>query len=242
MLVQSLTFAASAASLLGIRAREPSPRPTGPGSTLRAEIAEGMRFVMRNRVLRSLAVASALSNLSFAVASAVTMIFLARTLGLPAWGVGLVVAAGSGAAMVGAAVTPALSDRVGSARVVWAALAVTGPLTVLVAGARPGWSVTLVILGMAAGELGQIVYAITNVSMRQRLCPERILGRVNATMRVVIMALFPLGALAGGLLGDALGPRPTLLAAGLVALAAPAVLFPALRGYRDVEDLPGWGV
>jgi predicted MFS family arabinose efflux permease len=79
------------------------------------------------------------------------------------------------------------------------------------------------------------------VSVRQRICPDRILGRVNATMRVAIMGLFPLGALVGGVLGDVLGARATLLVSGAVGLIAPLVLWLALRGHREVEDLPEAG-
>jgi hypothetical protein len=106
---------------------------------------------------------------------------------------------------------------------------VTGPLAFLVVLATPGWGLAFAVVGMAAGELGQIVYAITSVSLRQRICPDRILSRVNATMRVAIMALFPLGALRGGVLGEAIGARWTLLVAGAVVLVAPVVLGVGLR-------------
>ncbi|GMA94539.1 hypothetical protein GCM10025881_13630 [Pseudolysinimonas kribbensis] len=107
---------------------------------------------------------------------------------------------------------------------IWVSLAVTGPLALLIVLATPGWGLAFAVAGMAAGELGQIVYAITSVSLRQRICPDRILSRVNATMRVAIMGLFPLGALLGGVLGEAIGARGTLLVAGAVVLIAPVLL------------------
>jgi hypothetical protein len=58
----------------------------------------------------------------------------------------------------------------------------------------------LIVVGTVAAECGQIVYAITNVSMRQPRCPDRMLGRVNARMTFLIMGLFPVGALLGGVL------------------------------------------
>jgi predicted MFS family arabinose efflux permease len=119
-------------------------------------------------------------------------------------------------------------------------LAVTTPFTLLVVIAQPGWWIIPVVASMAAGEFGQIVYAVASVSLRQRLCPDRLLGRVNATIRFAVMALFPLGAVVGGLLGELLGMRTTLFIAGLIALVAPALLWPPLRGVRDVEELPQW--
>jgi len=240
LLVQAVTFAVSAVSLLAIKTREVPVPVRDDRPTLRADIAEGLRFVARNRILRSIALASALSNFSFAIASAVTIIFLVRALGLPAWGVGLAIAVGSVSVMVGSAWTPQLTRWIGSARIVWVALAVTAPFTIVGALAQPGWGVLLIVVSMAIGEFGQIVYSITNVSLRQRLCPDHILGRVNATMRVLIMGLFPLGALVGGVVGDILDARLTIVLAGVVALPAPLILYVALRRHRDVDDIPSW--
>jgi len=239
VLVQAGTFAVSALCLVGIRSREevPAPAPARRGR-MRAEIAEGLRFVFRSRVLRATAVASALSNFSFAMASAVNMVFLSRTLGLTPALIGLAIAAGSVTVMVGAAFTTRLSRAVGSVRIVWLSLAVTAPLSLAGAFAQPGWWTLLIVFGIAAGEFGQIVYAITQVSVRQQVCPDRILGRVNATMQVVVMGLFPVGAVIGGLLGDAIGARWTLIVAGLLLLACPVVLWGSLRGAREVSDLP----
>jgi predicted MFS family arabinose efflux permease len=241
VLVDAGTFAVSAVTVFAIRSREQiHEADTRTATPLHRQIGEGVAFVARNRVLRSIAMTSGLSNLGFAVASAVNMIFLSRTLGLSAPAIGAVLAAGAATVMAGAACAPLLSRLVGSVRIIWLSLAVTGPLTLLGVLAQPGRLVLLVVAGSAAGEFGQIIYAITGVSVRQRLCPDRMLGRVNATMRVMIMGLFPLGALAGGVLGDVLGARTTLAVAGAVMLTCPVPVYRALRRTRDVEDLPPW--
>lgn len=239
--LQAGTFAASGFALLGIRVREPKPEAPETRTSFGADIAEGVRFVLGNTILWATMIASGLSNLSFAIASAVTVIFLVRTLELPEWAVGLIIAIASAAAMLGAALTPRLSSGIGSARIIWLSLAVTAPFTLIGALAQPGPLVVLVVLGMAIGEFGQIVYAISNVSLRQRFTPDRMLGRVNATMRVLIMGLFPLGAVAGGVLGEVLGARLTLVVAGAVAISAPIALFVVLRRHRDVEE-SGFGI
>lgn len=239
VLIQAAAFIVSAASLLAIRAREPIRR-VAARPRLMAEIAEGLRFVARNRVLRATALASTAGNFSFAIASAVSFVFMVRTLDLSATAVGVVVAAGSVTVMVGAAATPRLARRLGSARIIWVSLAVTGPIAMVGPLARPGWLVALLVVATAAGELGQIVYAVTNLSLRQRLCPERMLGRVNATMRFTMMGLFPLGALLGGVLGELVGLRATLWLAGALVALSPLPLYAALRGVRDVEEMPEW--
>lgn len=233
LLVQAVAFAVSALTLLGIRTREADPARSRDGSTLRDQIMEGLRYVGREPVLRATALASGLGNLSFALASAVWFPFMAQVLGLGPAVIGLVLGGGSAAVMIGAALTPRVARAVGSVRLVWLSLAVTAPLSLLGALAQPGWwGIALLGLGTVAGELGQIVYAISSVSLRQQVCPDRLLGRVNATVTTLIMALFPVGALLGGALGEVLGPRGALLVAGAVAVAAPAVLYPALRHRR----------
>ncbi len=238
--IQAGTFVISAVSLVAIRTRKTVAPPRTDRVSLRVQIGEGLAFVGRQPVLRDTAITSAASNFSFAVASAVTFIFLARTLELSATMIGLIIAAGSVTVVLAAAVTPRLSRQAGSARIIWLSLAVTGPLTLLTPLAQPGWSVALVVVGMGIGELGQIVYAITNVSLRQRLCPDTILSRVTATMRFLIMGTFPLGALLGGTLGELIGLRGTLWVSGLIITLATVPLFHALRHARDVEDLADW--
>jgi Na+/melibiose symporter-like transporter len=241
VLVDAATFVVSAVTLLAVGTPEAVPAPGPDRPRLLPQIRDGVRYVVRDPVLRALALCSALSNFAFAIASAVTIVFAGRTLGLPAALIGLLIAAGSGTVMAGAALTPRLAARFGSARIIWLSLAVTGPLNLLGVLAQPGRLVLLLLVGIAAGEFGQIVYAITSVSLRQQVCPERLLSRVNATMRVAIMGLFPLGAVLGGLLGDAVGPRLTLAVSGAVLLLAPVFVWRATRGVRDVQDLAPTG-
>jgi MFS family permease len=239
VLIQAATFAVSAASLIAIRTPEPAARTQPDRPRLRAQIKEGLLLVARTPVLRATAITSAAGNVAFAIASAVSFLFMVRTVGLSATGIGLVLALGSVTVVAGAALAPRLARYVGSARIIWVSLAVTGPVALLSPLARPGWLVVLLVIGIAAGELGQIVYAITNLSLRQRLCPEHILGRVNATMRFLMMGLFPLGALLGGVLGELVGLRPTLWLSGGMIAASTLPIYRALRDVRDVEDLPG---
>ncbi|PZG21102.1 MFS transporter [Nonomuraea aridisoli] len=240
VLIQVAAFVVSAASLLAIRTREPAVPPRPQGERLGTEIRRGLAFVLRTRLLRATLLTSAAGNFSFGVASAAGFVFMVRTLGLPPAAIGAVLAAGSAAVMIGAALTPRLARRFGSARISWLSLAVTGPVALLGPLAQPGWGIIVFLIGAAAGELGQIVYAVTNVTLRQRLCPGHLLNRVNATMRFFMMGLFPVGAVLGGVLGETAGPRATLWAAAVIVLLSPLPLRAALRGIRDVEELPAW--
>lgn len=231
VLIQAVTFAISAWSLAAIRTREtPAPRDPASRPRLWADVRAGLVFVLATRVLLGTAVTSAASNLAFAVASAVTFLFMSDVVGLSATGIGVVVAVGAVAAMAGAALTPRLARRFGTTRITWLALVVTTPVALLGPFAEPGWRVALLVVGTVAGELGQIVYAITSLSLRQRVCPDHLLGRVNATIRFVVIGGVPLGALVGGVLGELLGLRVTLwIALSIVALSA----LPTYLAVRD---------
>jgi hypothetical protein len=232
--VQAVTVLASAVSLTALRTAEP-PAPRALRHLL-ADIRHGLRLVAGDRVLRALAASSAVSNLAFAVASAVTVIFGTRDLRLTPAAIGAMVAAGALATVLGAALTPWLGRRLGPDRTVWLSLAATSPLALLSTLARPGWWIVLAVAGGTAGELSQIVYAITSLSLRQRRCPPAALSRVNATMRFLAMGMLPLGALLGGVLGDHLGPRLTLLASQALVTAAVVPAYRALHHTRDTTE------
>ena len=74
----------------------------------------------------------------------------------------------------------------------------------------PGLGLLFFGAGMFFISFSAVVYNINQVSFRQRLCPDRLLGRMNATMRFVVWGVLPLGALLGGVLGSVAGLRPTL--------------------------------
>jgi hypothetical protein len=96
--------------------------------------------------------------------------------------------------------------------------------------------VVLLCAGAVVAGLGVVVYNVTQVSFRQRLCPPALLGRMNASVRFIVWGSQPLGALAGGFLGAAIGIVPTLWIGAALQLAAslPVLLSPLIR----MRDLP----
>ncbi len=95
-----------------------------------------------------------------------------------------------------------------------------------------------------------LVYNITQVTMRQRICPPRLLGRMNASIRFVVWGVLPIGGLVAGFLGTSIGLVPTmwigavggLLAAGFVVLSPITtikVLPKELEGSSEADDRVG---
>jgi hypothetical protein len=84
-----------------------------------------------------------------------------------------------------------------------------------------------------------VVYNITQVSFRQGLTPERLLGRMNATMRFLVWGTMPVGSLVGGVLGELVGVRRAVWI-GVLAGCLPFlwVYFSPLRGMRELPTAP----
>lgn len=227
-------FTASALCLRRIRAAEPEPqRPELP--SLRREIGEGLRYVLRQPLLRAMTACTGTANLAGGVVAAMTVLFLSRELGLAAGTVGALVGAAGAGGVCGALTTSWWIRRVGHARAIWLVPLLAWPLGVLQALATPGWGLVWFVVGALALGYGVVVYNVAQVSFRQALTPDHLLGRMNASVRFLVWGTIPLGGLLGGVLGSWLGVR-TALAVGLIgeALAVGWVLASPLLRMRDL--------
>ena len=103
---------------------------------------------------------------------------------------------------------------------------------------QPKAGLLLFGIGMLFVGFGATVYNINQVSFRQRLCPDRLLGRMNATMRFIVWGVLPIGALLGGVLGTAIGLRPTLWIGAIgEALAGVWLLASPMRTMREFPEV-----
>ncbi|GES28131.1 MFS transporter [Streptomyces angustmyceticus] len=236
IVADAVGYALSALFLWGIKQPESLPE-RGPDASLRRDIGEGLRFVFRHRLLRVIAVTTALGNFFTALLMATQSVFLVRVLGLAPGVVGLVLAASALGGLAGALCAGRLAARLGQARIIWLSALVTGPFALLWPLSGRGAGAALFALGSGVVFFGAVVYNVAQVSFRQSLCPPRLLGRMNATLRFLMWGTLPLGALAGGALADAFGARTALVwcAAGFLAVPLPLLLSPL----RRMRDLPG---
>ncbi|MCQ2000159.1 MFS transporter [Arthrobacter zhaoxinii] len=219
-----------------MRYRQSKPVPL-PGSRLTADIAEGLRFVLGNPLLRVIAGSTALFNLAFSAYTAMLVFFLPRELGLGAHEVGIVFSVLGVGGLAGALATRRVTLWLGEGRTIWLSMALTAPFALLLPAAQDGWSVWLGAAGLGLVSFGVVIYNVTQVSFRQRVTPDRLLGRMNATMRFLVWGTQPVGALLGGVLGQFYGAEAALWIAGTAACAAflPVALSP-LRKMRQLPD------
>ncbi len=239
-IADAASFVVSVCSLVTIRDDEPAP-PPGPVPNLRAEIGEGLRFVVAQPVLRMIAGATATGNLFGAAFSAISVVFLVRQVGLSAATIGVLTSAAAAGGVVGAFSATWWRRLLGPARVIWASLTFTAPCAILVPLTSPGAGLAFYATGLGVTSFGIVVYNVNQASFRQLLCPPRLLGRMNATMRFIVWGTLPLGGLLGGVLGAWLGDRNAVWVAVIGEALAPIWLLasPLLRVSGTAHTGPG---
>jgi MFS family permease len=233
------TFVVSVVSLLAIREREPAPERTGDTS-LRQEMNEGLQFVLRQPILRMIAGCTSTSNLFSSAITAISVVFLVRQVHLDASTIGLLTSLGAIGGILGAFSCGLLRRWIGSARIIWVSMLVTAPFALLLPLTHPGPALTCYAVGMFMFSFGAVVYNVHQASFRQLLCPPRLLGRMNATIRFIVWGTLPLGGLLGGALGSWLGNRDALWVCAVgMNLATVWLLASPLMRMRDTEAIPG---
>ena len=232
--VTAVCMLASTAFVWRIRHVE-TPPPRADRRPLSAEIGEGLSFVRRNPLLVRITACTALSNLFSSVSGALLVLYVLRDLRLTEATVGLVFSAGAVGGLAAAVLATRIAHVLGEGRTIPLAALAGAPFAALTPLASVLPSVPTLVAGSFGLFFTVVVYNITQVSFRQRLCPRPLLGRMNASIRFVVWGTMPIGGFLGGVLGSWLGIVPTLwVAVGGGALAALPVLASPLIRMRDL--------
>ena len=236
LLADAASFLASAGLLGSIRVEEPAVDRDGRPPALRA-IAEGLRFVFGDPVLRASAACTSTMNFFNLMLYAVLVLFMSRTLGLAPATIGLVFGAGAVGALLGAVVAPRLARAVGFGPAILAgAVAFPAPaLLVPLAGGGHARAAAFLTAAEFLSGLGVMLYDVNDNTLRAIRVPHRLRGRASGSNRFLTYGVRPLGALAGGWLGSTIGLRPTLWIAAAGGLLGVAWLWPSpIRRLREV--------
>jgi predicted MFS family arabinose efflux permease len=237
ILLDALAFLVSAAMLRGVKARHDVPHD-GPRASVTAEIVEGFRLVWGNQTLLALAIVAGLWQLLHHMQIAVLVLFATRELGLSAGAIGLAYMFGGLGCVLAAASAERLSRHLGVGSVILLGLILTVAGWVaygLIDG--PTWFATVALgLGMLLFDFGGVLWGINYLALRQAITPDRLLGRMTATMRFLTVAAAPVGSFAGGALATVIGLRGTLWTIAVlgIALAAGALAWSPVRRHRSL--------
>jgi MFS family permease len=235
--LETSSYVVSAALLTRLRPRRrggsgsagPADAPAHPPRRIWRGTAEGLRWLLRHRLLRTLALVLGLNTFANQIAMSVLVLFAIRTLGVSHAGYGWMMAAFAIGGVVGGLVNTRIVRAIGSPAALVLALALNAACFAAMGFATDGYLVSALL---AVVGLSVTIWNVVSVSMRQSLVPPELLGRVNSVYRLLGWGLIPVGALVGGFLAHGLGLRaPFLVTGGLrfvVLLAAAPVLLPAL--------------
>lgn len=237
VLADGLSYLAGAVSIALIRKQEPRPEPD-PDTTLRTEIADGLRYVIRHPIIGPLVGVMSLIAFFFAGFAALEINYLVRELGWTGAQMGLVFGLSAAGGLVGGLAAKNLAGRYGTPRVLMAG-AMAYPLCLTPLALVPAGLAGQVIMGVSWFTLMifALAFQVTQRSLRQLLTPAEMQGRLAATARWLGWGAAPLGALLVGALANATSMRVALLACGAGLLLGPVWLwFTPLRTARqDIE-------
>jgi MFS family permease len=232
ILVDAISFLVSAWTVGTIRTHEEDVVHDGQPD-MRAEIRTGIGEVLRQPFLRSAGATALIERFSGGIFGALVVLYMSRDLGFAPAILTMTWAVGGVSSLIGAALAPRAARRFGAPGAMIFGLGLSALFSLclpLAWGATPLSLLLLVLLQFGDGF--NVIYDITLVSTRQRITPERLLGRVTGTMQVLGLGASLTGTLAGGFLGELLGVRATLFLAAGIGIAAAVVLAVMLAWIR----------
>jgi MFS family permease len=230
--LDAASFAGSAALLARLPRTGHAPKDA-KHPRIRAQIAEGLRWLARHRLLRVVAVLLGIYNFANQMGQAVLVLLATQTLHVSTRGYGLLLAASAVGSVVGGLVNPILTRRMGMVPSLVLPALVDAAAFVGI-GLAPGPLVVAALL--AAQGFSVAMWNVVTVSLRQRVVPGHLLGRVNSVYRMLGWGLMPLGALAGGFVAHAAGLRAPYIVAGLLCGLSALVAFPILLAAVRKQD------
>lgn len=232
--VDAISFAVSAVSLVLIRTPEPARPARSAEAAVRTEIVEGLRAVREHRVLWPLAMRSIVAHVAGSFYGVLYTIYLIDELRLDPFLLGVVISAGGVGSLVGSFMAGPVIRRLGlGPALIWTAIgaSILGILTPLAQGPLP-LIVAMVLIPQLIGDGLQTIESVAETSLVQGLVPDRILGRVSATLETISHGIaYPLGALAAAALAGIIGARGGIAIgwAGMAISIAILVLSPLPR-------------
>lgn len=223
ILIDAVSFLFSAFFIGRVRKAELPPAPVEERTGMLREAREGIQTILGNPYLRATIVSECLNHFAFGMFGAAFGLYVIRVLDFQPGVLGMIYAVGGVSSLVGAIFAARAAARLGVGPAMVAGLAVIGASMLLVPLAPEATLIAAAFLvAQQLGDGGFIIYSINEVTLRQTIVPDRLLGRVNSGFEICAHGVLLLGILAGGALGETLGLRGTLT------IGAAAMLFAAL--------------
>jgi predicted MFS family arabinose efflux permease len=223
IVANSLSFLLSALLIASIRA-EPRIKPRESPTRLRGEIVEGLRWVFRSPLLRSELIGLTLGGFGVLMTLPVILLYAYGTLHLTPGEAGAIFVLEGAAGIAGLLVAPQVVRRLSLGTTMWVSQVGLGLGVMLIPLASLG--LPLIALGLSLMLFGfaDSIQDVNQVTIRQSLTPDRLMGRMNATFRLFFWGTWPVANLAGGLVASWIGPAPAIVIGGGLSLLAAIII------------------
>jgi len=216
------------------------PQRVGPPTRMRTDIVDGVRYLARHRILRTMAICVGLSNMSFVAAWAVLPLYAVEPgpMGLTETGYGLLLTSVAVGSLAASPLTARVQRRFGVTRSLTFALLVF-PVS-MIAPALTAAPAPVFVSFFLAGAVN-VIWNVITVSLRQTLVPDHLLGRVNAGYRLLAWGTMPIGAAVAGVLGGPIGIRGVFWVAFGLAIACVPIFLAGVDDHSlaEAEDAAG---
>jgi len=233
----AVSFVGSALFIFRIRKHERAPARDAQSPRMREELREGLRYVFRHPFLKNIAACTALFNFWGNMGFAVLLVFARRELHLSPLAIGLAFTLSNVGPLLAAFNANRISSRFGVGRTIIGASIIGAPTFLVIPFAPEGnAALALLIPAFIVGGLSNVIYNVTQVSLRQAITPARLQGRMNSVMRFIVWGTIPLGSIIGGVLASTIGVQKTLIVSGIGCFMPflPVLFSPV----RRIESMP----
>jgi predicted MFS family arabinose efflux permease len=200
-------------------------------TTLRADVAEGLRWLLHHPLLRTLMVVVGLAAMAQALVSGILVLYALQNLGLSQRGFGVLLAAAGAGAILGSIASPAITALLGRPTAMGFSQTLAAAATIGL-GLVDNGAAGMVLFAISAA--GVSAFNVQIMSLRQALIPEALFGRVQGAYRTVIWGSIPIGSLLGGILGHAFGLPAVCIISGILGVGAGAAVWMTLRAHREM--------
>lgn len=238
LLLDGISYLVSAFFVGSVHRTEPPPEADAANGSIWREITVGLRLVTGHPLLRATAGASATRNFFGGFYAALYSLYVLRVIGLSPVVLGLLVGAGGVGSFFGALLAGRFTRRLGWGNGLIVASLVSSAFALLIplADGPALLAAAILLVSQLIGDAFLTIYFIGELSLRQTIAPDRLLGRTNASYEFLVGGVGAAGILVGGLAGQFLGLRPaTAVAAAGMIFAFLWLFLSPLRGLTDLE-------
>jgi predicted MFS family arabinose efflux permease len=238
ILFDALSFLVSAASVWLIRKPEPAPTPP-PEHDIQQETVAGLRFIFRHPMLRPLACFSATTFFFFGLIGPLYVLYTIRDLHFPPALLGVLIALGGVGSMLGATLAPMAARRFGLGRTLIGSIVIVIACYAMLPLAHGTVAVAAMFVAVQqlGGDTAFTAFNINELTLRQTVAPDHLLGRVNGAMQLLTRGIYPIGAVVCGLISERAGVRGTIAIAMIgIAVSSLWLIASPLRRLRTLPD------